>query len=152
VVDGQAQRHHLRHLAPIVALLVGVNILFTGYGLLRRPVSGILDAALPAEDLAAIESIVDRYRHEGIDFHALRTGEAGRQRFVYIHVLVPDEWTVKHSLDVTERFKADLATVLPGVITFAHVEPREDPASYGHDHLHPPVPPLEPPSPEMRDR
>jgi cation diffusion facilitator family transporter len=128
-------------LDPIVALLVGVNILFTGYGLLRQSVSGILDAALPPEDLVAIEAILDRYRREGIDFHALRTRESGRQRFVYIHVLVPDEWTVKHSHDVAERFKADLATVLPGVITFAHVEPRDDPASYGHEQLHPPVPP-----------
>jgi cation diffusion facilitator family transporter len=128
-------------LDPIVALLVGVNILFTGYGLLRRSVSGILDAALPPEDLAAIESILDRYRGEGIDFHALRTRESGRQRFVYIHVLVPDDWTVKHSHDVAERFKRDLATVLPGAVTFAHVEPRDDPASYGHEQLHPPVPP-----------
>jgi cation diffusion facilitator family transporter len=128
-------------LDPIVAILVGVNILLTGYGLLRRSVSGMLDAALPAEDLAAIESILARYRREGIDFHALRTRESGRQRFVYIHVLVPDEWTVKRSHDVVERFKADLTTVLPGVVTFAHVEPRNDPASYGHDRLHPPVPP-----------
>jgi cation diffusion facilitator family transporter len=128
-------------LDPIVALLVGVNVLFTGYGLLRRSISGILDAALPAEDLAAIETIVARYREQGIDFHALRTREAGRQRFVYIHVLVPDHWTVKHSHDVAERFKADLGGVLPGVVTFAHVEPRDDPASYGHEHLHPVVPP-----------
>jgi cation diffusion facilitator family transporter len=128
-------------LDPIVALVVGVNILFTGYGLLRRSVSGILDAALPSEDIAAIESILDRYRQEGIDFHALRTRESGRQQFVYVHVLVPDEWTVKRSHDVVEHFEADLATVLPGVVTFAHVEPRDDPSSYGHLHLHPPVPP-----------
>jgi cation diffusion facilitator family transporter len=128
-------------LDPIVALLVGVNILATGSGILRRSISGMLDAALPSEDIEAIESILDRYRREGIDFHALRTREAGRQRFVYIHVLVPDEWTVKHSHDVAERFKSDLAVVLPGVVTFAHVEPLHDPSSYGHDQLHPPVPP-----------
>ena len=114
-------------LDPIVALLVGVNILVTGYGLLRRSISGILDAALPAEDLHAIEAILDRYRRRGIEFHALRTRESGRQRFVYLHVLVPDEWTVKHGHDVAEAVKADLATVLPGVVTFAHVEPRDDP-------------------------
>jgi len=128
-------------LDPIVALLVGVNIMYTGVGLLRRSISGILDAALPAEDLAAIHEILDRYRERGIDFHALRTRESGRQRFVYVHVLVPDDWTVKHSHDVTEQFKADLARVLPGTVTFAHVEPRGDPASYGHEQLHPKVPP-----------
>jgi cation diffusion facilitator family transporter len=127
-------------LDPIVALLVGVNIFVTGYGLIRRSVSGILDAALPAEDIAAIESVLDRYRRDGIEFHALRTRESGRQRFVYIHVLVPDEWTVKRSHDVAESVKSDLAAVLSGVVTFAHVEPRDDPASYGHESLHPPVP------------
>src|SRR5699024_1052639 len=128
-------------LDPIVSLLVGVNILFTGSRLVARSVSGMLDAALPTEDLAAIESILDRYRCEGIDFHALLPRESGRQRFVYVHVLVPDDWTVKRSHDVAERFKADLASVLPGVVTFAHVEPRDDAASYGHDQLFPPVPP-----------
>lgn len=128
-------------LDPIVALLVGVNIMITGAGLLRRSISGILDAALPAEDVESIHQMMDRYREQGIDFHALRTRESGRQRFVYVHVLVPDEWTVKHGHDVAEQFKSDLATVLPGVITFAHVEPRGDAASYGHDDIYPPVPP-----------
>ena len=136
----------LELLDPIVALLVGVNILFTGYQLLRRSISGILDAALPADDVAEIEALLDRYRTEGIDFHALRTRESGRQRFVYVHLLVPDDWTVKHGHDIAERFKADLAALLPGVITFVHVEPRDDPASYGHEQLHPPVPPLDPPN------
>jgi cation diffusion facilitator family transporter len=136
----------LELLDPIVALLVGVNILFTGYQLVQRSISGILDAALPAADVAEIESLLDRYRAEGIDFHALRTRESGRQRFVYVHVLVPDDWTVKHGHDAAERFKTDLAALLPDVITFAHVEPRDDPASYGHEQLHPHVPPLDPPS------
>lgn len=128
-------------LDPIIALLVGANVLVTGYGLVRRSVSGMLDAALPAADLAAIREVLDRYRSEGVDFHALRTRESGRQRFVYVHVLVPDDWTVKHGHDVTEQFKDDLALVLPDVITFTHMEPRDDPASYGHDQLHPHVPP-----------
>jgi cation diffusion facilitator family transporter len=139
-------------LDPIVALLVGVNILVTGSGLLRRSVSGMLDAALPGEDIEAIESILDRYRREGIDFHALRTRESGRQRFVYIDVLVPDDWTVKHSHDVAEQFKADLAAILPGVVTFAHVEPRDDPSSYDHDQLHTPIPPPRPAAEAEVDR
>ncbi len=118
-------------LDPLVALAVGINVLWTGYGLLRRSVSGMLDAALPDEDQTLLRGVLDRWRAEtGIDFHALRTREAGRQRFVYMHVLVPDEWTVKHAHDVTEDVKADIAAVLPGVVTFAHTEPIDDPASY----------------------
>jgi cation diffusion facilitator family transporter len=122
---------HWPRLDPIVALIVGVNILWTGYGLLRRSVSGMLDAALPDEDQAALGDVLDRWRRrDGIDFHALRTREAGRQRFVYLHVLVPDDWTVKQAHDVTEQVKADIAAVLPGVVTFAHTEPIDDPAAY----------------------
>ena len=118
-------------LDPLVALAVGFNVLWTGFGLLRRSVSGILDAALPAADQAAIGEVLDRWRRqEQIDFHALRSRESGRQRFVYMHVLVPDRWSVKHAHDVTEAVKADIAAVLPGVATFAHIEPIDDPASY----------------------
>jgi cation diffusion facilitator family transporter len=130
-------------LDPIVALLVGVNILYTGYGLLRRSVVGLLDAALPAEDVERVDAVLARYcADEPVEFHALRTRESGRQRFIYMHVLVPDGWTVKEGHDLTERLQADIATVLPGATTFAHVEPRGDPASYGHTELHEPVPPF----------
>ncbi len=117
-------------LDPIVALVVGVNVLWTGYGLLRRSVSGILDAALPAADQRRCAACSIAGDSRGIDFHALRTREAGRQRFVYMHVLVPDDWTVKQAHDVTEQVKADVAAVLPGVVTFAHTEPIDDPDSY----------------------
>ena len=132
-------------LDPIVALVVGINILYTGYGLLRRSISGLLDAALPAADVALIEGVLDDYRRQrGIDFHALRSRESGRQRFIYMHVLVPDEWTVTRAHAVTEDLKAEIAKVLPDATTFAHIEPRNDPRSYGHDDLPYPVPPLDP--------
>ena len=115
-------------LDPIVALLVGVNILFTGYGLLRRSVIGLLDAALPAEDVAAVNAVFDRYRAaEPVDFHALNTRESGRQRFIYVHLLVPDNWTVQHGHDLSEQLKDDIAEVLPGAKTFVHIEPRRRP-------------------------
>lgn len=121
-------------LDPIVALLVGVNILFTGYGLLRRSVTGLLDASLPPEDVVEVEAVLDRYRTEhGIDFHELRSRESGRKRFVYVHVLVPDEWTVARAHALVDELERDLAGVLPGATTFTHLEPRSDPASYEHD-------------------
>ena len=129
-------------LDPIVALLVALNILWTGYGLLRRSVSGILDAALPPEDVAELDRILTWYRQErGIEFHAVRTRESGRQRFIYLHVLVPGEWTVRQGHFVAEEVKADLAGVLPGAVTFAHVEPVDDPDSYDDDELEEPFAP-----------
>ena len=120
-------------LDPIVALLVGANILSTGYGLLRRSVTALLDAAIPPEELAQVNEVLDHYRSiEPVDFHALRTRESGRQRFVYVHLLVPDDWTVKRGHDLADDLTVDIAEALPGAHTFVHMEPIGDPSSYGH--------------------
>lgn len=120
-------------LDPIVALLVGVNILYTGYGLLSRSVTALLDAAVPPEDLIQVNRVLDHYRSvEPVDFHALRTRESGRQRFVYVHLLVPDDWTVKRGHDLADELTVDIAEALPGSRTFVHMEPIGDPSSYGH--------------------
>ncbi len=121
-------------LDPIVALLAGLNILWTGWQLIHRSVIGLLDAALPPEDAERIHEVIDAIRAEQpVDFHALRTRESGRQRFVYVHLLVPDEWTVKRGHDLAERVEDEVAAALPGAVTFVHLEPRDDPASYDHE-------------------
>ncbi len=122
-------------LDPIVALAVGVNILVTGWGLLRRSGAGLLDVALPPDDRAVVQEIVDRYRAQGLDFHALRSREAGRQRFVYVHVLVPGDWTVVQGHDLCEEFERDIALALPGTTTFTHLEPLDHPSSYADQQL-----------------
>jgi cation diffusion facilitator family transporter len=137
-------------LDPIIALVVGANILRIGYRLLRRSVVGLLDAALPADDAAAVNRVIERYRREHpVDFHALRTRESGRQRFVYVHLLVPDEWTVKAGHDLAEALEADIERELAGTVTFVHLEPRGDPTSYGHGGVDAVADPaeIEPPGP-----
>lgn len=120
-------------LDPIVALLVGLNILWTGYQLIHRSVVGLLDATLPPEDVAQVHAVIESFRAAyPVDFHALQTRESGRQRFVYLHLLVPDGWTVKQAHDLSMTIEAELAQRLPGSVTFTHIEPRDDPASYGH--------------------
>jgi cation diffusion facilitator family transporter len=111
-------------LDPIVALLVGVNILRVGYQLLRRSVVGLLDAALPDDDVAAVIAVLDHYRAEhGVDFGPLRTRESGRQRFVYVLMTVPGSWTVEQSHALTEDLEIDIERALPTSVTFVHVEP-----------------------------
>lgn len=125
-------------LDPLVALAVGVNILVAGYLLIRRSVIGLLNASLPEDDIQAVTEVLDRYRGaHAVDFHALRTRESGRQRFVYVHLLVPADWTVQRGHDLNEKLIEDIGTALPGARSFVHIEPIGDPASYDHDHLPP---------------
>jgi len=69
-------------LDPIIALLVALNIVWTGIRLLRETGLGLLDTALPAEDLRRIHEVLEHYQEQGIAFHAIRTRTAGTRRFV----------------------------------------------------------------------
>jgi len=116
-------------LDPIIALLVAANIVWTGWHLMRRSIAGLMDASLPSSELRQIEAVLAIYRRQGLQFHALRTRQAGRRAFVSVHVLVPGAWTVQRGHDWSERIEADLRKALPGVHVTTHFEPREDPAS-----------------------
>lgn len=110
-------------LDPIVALLVGLNILRIGYGLVRESVVGLLDAALPADDVAQVQQVLDRYRDESVTILPPRTRASGRQRFVYLTVRVPGDWTVRAGHDLLDRVEDDVRSALPGTTVFTHLEP-----------------------------
>jgi cation diffusion facilitator family transporter len=117
-------------LDPIIALAVGLNIVFTGLRLVRRSASGLMDTALADAEQAAIRSVLDAYRDRGIDYHALRTRQAGARRFVELHLLVPGAWTVQRSHDLMEQIEAELRASVANAAVMIHLEPIEDPASW----------------------
>ena len=114
-------------LDPVVAILVALNIVWTGVQLVRRSVSGLMDEAIPKQERDLIEGVMSKYREKGIDFHALRTRQAAARRFISVHVLVPGETTVHDAHHIVEDFETDLRAALGGVVTvFTHIEPAED--------------------------
>jgi cation diffusion facilitator family transporter len=69
---------------PLVALLVAANIVWTGIGLIRRSVDGLMDVVLPIEDQQSIKKIMVKYREKGVEFHELRTRQsASHQLFPF---------------------------------------------------------------------
>lgn len=123
-------------LDPVVALAVAANIVFTGGRIMRDSVAGLMDAALPPNELAALRELLDRYAADGIEYHALRTRQSGARRFVSVHVLVPPEWTVQQGHDLLERIEADVRRALPPVTVDTHLEPLGDPAAMSDQELH----------------
>ena len=117
-------------LDPIIALLVAINIVRTGIQLLGRSAGGLMDHALGPAEQAEIQAVLDAHREDGVEFHALRTRQAGRRAFVSLHLLVPGAWTVQQGHDLAERVERDLRERLPYATVFTHVEPREDAASF----------------------
>ncbi|MGB9639840.1 MAG: cation diffusion facilitator family transporter [Anaerolineales bacterium] len=117
-------------LDPIIALVVAANILWSAYQLLRRSALGFMDTALDEEDQKLVEQVLDKYKGEGIQFHALRTRQAAGRRFVSVHVLVPGKWSTHKSHHIAEEIEADIRNTLVGTTVFTHLEPVDDPLSY----------------------
>ena len=122
-------------LDPIIALLVALNVIWTGIRLLRQTGLGLLDTALSKEDVKQIETVFETYRAQGILFHALRTRQAASRRFISFHVLVPGTWTVFKGHAMCEEIELTLRNALPETTVFTHLEPREDPASFADQGL-----------------
>ncbi|MCX6866098.1 MAG: cation diffusion facilitator family transporter [Verrucomicrobia bacterium] len=115
---------------PVVALLVAANIVWTGSHIVWRSVSGLMDLALSEEDLATINQVLVTYQNEEVQFHALRSRQAGARKFVSVHVLVPGTWTVHNGHELLERIEESLRTALPNITVFTHLESLDDPASW----------------------
>ena len=108
-------------LDPALALLVAMNIVWTGWQLMQRSAAGLMDVSLPAEQLAQVEALLTGYRTRGLEFHALRTRQAGSRAFVTLHVLVPGSWTVQVGHDWSERIEADIRLALPHAHVTTHL-------------------------------
>ena len=117
-------------LDPLIAIAVAINIMVVGSRLVWRSGAGLMDSALPAEQRSAIDDVLDRHRADGIVFHDIRTREAGHERFLQLHMLVPGEWSVQRAHDLTEVVEDELHAAVPDLNITTHVEPVNDPRAY----------------------
>jgi cation diffusion facilitator family transporter len=120
----------VERLDPVVALIVAANIIWSGYTLVKRSVTGLMDRALTCEEQELIQNVLEPYKKDGVDFHAILTRQAGAKQFVSFHVLVPGTWTVQKGHQLLETIEKDIKKVFPNIIITTHLEPIEDQNSY----------------------
>ncbi len=113
-------------LDPLIALLVALNIVWTGVGLVRRSVDGLMDVALPESEQKIIATVMAKYRAKNVEFHALRTRQAASKRFLSVHILVPGRWTVHDAHHIAEDFEGDIRAGLGEAVIHTHLEPIDD--------------------------
>lgn len=113
-------------LDPIMAVLVGLNIIHTGIDLLRRSWDGLMDAALPTDEVARIEAAIRGEIPADASFHDLKTRKSGPRRFVEFHLLLPGGTTVKDSHHLCDRIEAAVGAAFPKAYVTIHVEPAEE--------------------------
>jgi cation diffusion facilitator family transporter len=117
-------------LDAIVAIGVALNILWTGYQLMRRSAMGLLDSGIPEAELSKIIKVLESLKSENIEYHSLLTRQAGQRKFISLHVLMPGHLTIQEGHDLVEKIEKDIRNLFGDPVTvFTHLEPKEDPVS-----------------------
>ena len=115
---------------PVVGMLIAAHILWAGLSLVRRSMLGLMDTALPESAQRVVREILASHERGGVQFHALRSRQAGARQFISFHVLVPGNWTVQQGHNLLEEIEEQIHAELPTSTIFTHLEPIEDPASF----------------------
>ncbi len=110
-------------LDPLVAGAVGINILWSGWVLIRGSVGGLMDEAVSDDLLAQIREIVQSSAGGAIEVHDIRTRHAGPLSFIEFHLIVPGTMSVSGAHDICDRIERALEDEIPGCSVTIHVEP-----------------------------
>lgn len=113
-------------LDPIIAVAVGLNIIYTGVSLIRRSLAGLMDSSLAAGEIEQVEEAIRAFLEPGTAFHSLRTRKSGSRRFVELHVTVPGDLTVTEGHDRCQRIEASIEKCLPKTSVSTHLEPDQE--------------------------
>ncbi len=125
----------IREFDAILALLVGLHILGTGFRLMRRSFDGLMDHALDAADQEALRAAIRAALPAGCTFHHLRTRLAGRRKFADFHLLVPGELSVREAHAIGHQVETIVRSSVQDLELTIHIEPVEETSSWEADEL-----------------
>jgi len=110
-------------LDPLLACVVAVNILWSGWSLMQSSFSGLMDEAAAPEEVERIRAIISSQAEGAIEAHDLRTRHSGRLTFIEFHLVVPADMRVDAAHDICDRIEAALRREVEGASITIHVEP-----------------------------
>ncbi len=111
-------------LDPIVAILVAINITWTGYSLIKRSVLGLMDTVVAPEIQHIAEKILEKHTEtDGITFQNLRSRQSGMKKFFYVDILFPNDWTIYKVHEIADKIELEIADKIPNSTVFTHLEP-----------------------------
>jgi cation diffusion facilitator family transporter len=117
-------------LDPIIAILVALNIVYTGYRLISRSTNGLMDASISESEINQVKKYLDSLKEKNITYHSLMTRQAGQRKFISFHLLVPGAWTVQQGHENADIIEETIEDMFDEPVTVtSHIEPVEDPAS-----------------------
>jgi cation diffusion facilitator family transporter len=112
-------------LDAILAALVGVTILWSGWQLIRQSVIGLMDVAVEPRTLNMIRELISANAAGAIEAHDIRTRQAGRMMFIEFHLVVPGAMSVEAAHAICDRIEARLREAVDNALITIHVEPED---------------------------
>ncbi|MFN3685315.1 cation diffusion facilitator family transporter [Salinarimonas sp.] len=112
-------------LDPILALAVAIHILWSGWGLVKSSIGGLMDEAVAPEELARIHARITDAATGALEAHDLRTRRAGRVTFIDFHLVVPGALPVSDAHAICDRIEAGLRAEVGEAVITIHVEPED---------------------------
>jgi cation diffusion facilitator family transporter len=107
----------------VLAALVGVGILWSGWLLIRESVIGLMDVSVDPKRLGEIREIIAANADGAIEAHDIRTRQAGRSMFIEFHLVVAGSMSVEAAHAICDRIEAKLRETVGEVQITIHVEP-----------------------------
>ena len=112
-------------LDPILAGVVALNILWSGWRMLKESVGGLMDEAPPPHTVARIRDLIRANADGAIEAHDLRTRHAGRRIFIDFHLVVPGAMSVSRAHEICDRIEAAVRSDMGDTLITIHIEPEE---------------------------
>jgi cation diffusion facilitator family transporter len=110
-------------LDPLLAGLVALNVLWSGWNVMRDSVGGLMDEAAPDGTVARIRQLISSEAGGALEAHDLRTRQAGRITFIDFHLVVPGQMPVSEAHDICDRVEGALRSEMKDTLITIHVEP-----------------------------
>lgn len=114
-----------------VALVAAVNILWSGWRVIRDSVSGLMDEAVSRSLETEIRAVIAAEAEGALEVHDLKTRNAGRVTFIEFHLVVPGALTVAAAHAICDRLEAALVKAVDGAEISIHVEPEGEAQHHG---------------------
>jgi len=114
----------MNFLDSVIAIAFSFYILYSGYGLVRKSVGGLMDEADPVAVDSTVNAINKNRKNIWIDIHNMRVQQYGGDRHVDLHLTLPYYLDLGQVHDEVEELESVLENDWPGVMeVFVHADP-----------------------------
>ena len=107
---------------PAMAILIACWMTLGAWRLMVEAFDHLIDKRLSDAELDRIEQILNAHK-EVLGHHRLRSRMSGNMRYIDMHIVVPNEWSVVQAHNVADELEKTIAYHLSPAQVVIHVDP-----------------------------